>query len=790
MKRSVKRNVSAVSMAALGTVTIGGMLMATAGTAFAATPTPTIGIGLATGATVTNVYAGTNNQAAGSVTITINNQFAANDVIDVPILPNGAANVGTAAQAVYYSGAPTVTVSSNTTAETTDGDTAPVVTSSLATNPADSNAVKNAGYADELVLKFSNSFTGTTAGNPYTITLSGINYNVGSAASTVAPGTTPLPVSAGASYVPANTATAAPAAVSVVNAQIPNYQLTEAPTGVPAGATAAPIANLTLKEVTPGTFPASTANAYSISVPVGSGTLAGTATITATGFTIATYTAGATTPCGTPGTSIQVAADTNGKYTFCVVTTTNTTTGAGSLVVSNMAVTPTVGGGSTIPVTVTPAAGATTYTTPNPAVTVVTVPAAVSGYTADDTAAQAALSAAATDKTAGRTVGAVVLASDAEYQDALAASYLIHATLPAQDATGTSIAGGSTSNPVVLNPYDTTNESATAAAQVIRKLGVGTVYIIGGTMAISQDVQNQLAKIQVGTVNNQPVYLQVIRIAGQTAEQTAAMVAGYPLSTAGTLPATPGAYGMYNSGNSESTTPTAAAAAGNPTTAILVDADEFQDALSAAPIASRYNLPVLLNAGGQGLDTSASAALANLHVQQVIVVGGSAAVSDQAVQSLQAAGYSVLRIAGPTFDATSNLLAQFEVNSFTTPVTNVTGTRDGLNAAGAVPATTKSFQVGTSRGDAYQDALASAQVLGSTTSLSPLLLNTNTSTISTGAGNFLSQHGPNAKFQVYTDGTTTGNPGTVQIYQDQVFGGSLAQTPALIQSELNSIAGA
>ena len=236
---------------------------------------------------------------------------------------------------------------------------------------------------------------------------------------------------------------------------------------------------------------------------------------------------------------------------------------------------------------------------------------------------------------------------------------------------------------------------------------------------------------------------------------------------------------MYNSGASESTTGPAAAVP----TAILADADEFQDALAASSLASGLKIPVLLNAGGQGLDTGAAAALTNLGVKQVYVVGGSAAVSDQAVKDLQGAGIAVLRIAGTTFDQTANLLAQFEVNNAAAGGTvAVPAAITGLNLGGPT------FAVGTSRGDAYQDALASAQILGGAGTVSPLLLNTNTSTASTGATSFLTGHGTMGGFSVYNP--TTGAATTEMINGDTVFGGTLAQTPALVQGELNSIAGA
>lgn len=806
IKRSVKRNATAVGMAALGTVTVGGLLMTTAGTAFAAVPT-TAQDTLVSGPTT--VYPGMTGQAAGSVALKISNTFSAGDQIDVPIVdqtsipaysaaaPTG--QTGTTAQSVNYTSIPTVTVT-NSSALPNSADVAPTLTETLTTNPNDSTANKNAGLKDMLVITIGNTANTAAPTDTYTVTLSGIQYDVGASAPAGSVYMEPVyEANSGTGAGPyAFTSTGTPsttAGTPVANANVSPYQVSQTPTGVPASSTAAALSNLVLKEIVPGTFPATSSGEVYTIYP-SAGAFEGTATVTATGFTVAPYTNGA---CGTAGSTATASPTTapttiNGKsypigvYQFCVVGPTTTT--PGSLTVSGMGYNASGVGPGGVSITVS-ANGATAlpgfYQASQDGVTVVNQQT-VAGYTADDTAAQAAAKAAATEATPAGTAHAVILASNAEYQDALSASFLIHSVLPAQNIDGSSVTTPSGVNPLLLNPYDTSNEAATAAAQEIRKLGAGTVYVIGGTDAISSDVTNQLSKIQIGTnALGQPVYLQVVRIAGYTAEETAAMAAQYPSANPGTLPATPAAYGMYNSGASEST---ASAAGTTLSTAILADGNEFQDALAASGLASAYRLPVLLNAGGQGLDTSAASAIQNLHIQQVIVVGGSAAVSDAAVTGLENLGVSVLRIAGTTFDATANELAQFEVNDYPSGGTTAAPTKqDGL----ASPANNMAQQmtVGTSRGDAYQDALSSAQLLGTDTGgvpvVDPLLLNTNTSTVSTGTADFLTTHGtaPGGTFSVYGP-TGTGVP--EQVLGDVVFGGTLAQTPTVVQTELNDIA--
>lgn len=182
-KRSVKRNVGTVGMAALGTVTVAGGLMALPGTAFAlSNPSPTTVKIASSGAP--NVFPGQNNQPAGSITLTINNSFNKGDTIDIPIMPAGSANgtvsgETTPAYAVTYSATPTVTVSGPNT--NSSSDITPTVTTSLVTNSADSAADQDASIKDELVLTIGDYSAGTTS-DTYTFTISGIKYNVGSSA--------------------------------------------------------------------------------------------------------------------------------------------------------------------------------------------------------------------------------------------------------------------------------------------------------------------------------------------------------------------------------------------------------------------------------------------------------------------------------------------------------------------------------------------------------------------------------------------------------------------------------
>ncbi|HET9690769.1 MAG TPA: cell wall-binding repeat-containing protein [Acidimicrobiales bacterium] len=790
----------------MGSATLAGGLVLATGSAFAAAPTTFT----AAASSAPNVYPGATGQPAGNVTLTLSNNFGSGDEVVIPIEPNGAANgstnpTETAAQAqasaVTYTATPTVTpgaFASGAGAGSTS-DTAPAITATLATNPADPAGAQNAGLKDELVLKFTNSATGTAA-DTYSIALSGIKYDVGSAAGSTGGA---VPIDVAPSYEVAGLPPGTPSTPATVqNATLQNTTVTETPTGVVAGSTGDAVNPFAVTESVPGTIGKGTA-----SLAPSAGTFTGSATVTATGFTVAAVPTSGTCPT-TGGSSTATVAANGGSYTFCVVS--NTTTTPGSLTISGITYSaPASDGPVTVTLTTQNAGntGTNTYTTTQPGITTVAV-SRVAGQTADDTAAQAANSAFPNGATAA------LLASDAEYQDALAASYLESQPLKTQS---TAFFGGGTQTssrtPLLLNPYDAPNggESATAAANAIRKLGVNTVYIIGGTSAISADVATQLSQTQIGTApfTGQPIYLQVIRIAGQTAEQTAAQVAQYSSTTANTLQPTPGAYGLYNSGASESTSgPTTAVP-----TAIVANSTTFQDALASSGLANNAGLPIVLTPAGQGLDSSAAGALTNLGVKQVLVVGGNLAVSDQAVSDLQKLGISVLRIAGTTFSATAEELALFETQTNTQQASGSTAATqpDGLGspttAAANAGQNSPTLTVATSRGDDYADALSSSQVVGyanstgagpRTITVVPLLLNADVANIGNGTADFLNRAGtaPGTTtnggglktYPAAAAGATQGAAVVEHVLSDIVFGGTLAQTPTLVQTELNDIA--
>lgn len=79
--------------------------------------------------------------------------------------------------------------------------------------------------------------------------------------------------------------------------------------------------------------------------------------------------------------------------------------------------------------------------------------------------------------------------------------------------------------------------------------------------------------------------------------------------------------------------------------AIIATGDSFPDALSAAPLAKKYNAPILLT-DSKTLTTSVSSELDRLAVKNVFIVGGTGAVSKDVENSITQKGITVVRLAG------------------------------------------------------------------------------------------------------------------------------------------------
>jgi putative cell wall-binding protein len=349
--------------------------------------------------------------------------------------------------------------------------------------------------------------------------------------------------------------------------------------------------------------------------------------------------------------------------------------------------------------------------------------------------------------------GNVVLATAADPYDALSASYL-------EGELGTG---------VLITPPSSSGAIDPSTLQALKVGGVTRVYVVGGPDAVTPQ--------EITTLQNTPAYNcggltttgQNITVEpaiyGQTADQTAKMIASYLSSGeggVGSLPTLAGAYSNASAYNQTSGNASATVTTGSPKTAIVVANTDWQDADTIAGIAYKYHIPVLLTPA-TALGSSAQAELSSLGITQVIAVGGQLALSNAVVTSIQAMqvngqAISVLRIAGQDYTQSAADIAAFE---------------------GAVlnwPQTTLYVAQGTNAGTGWGDSLAAAPLMSQ--NQAGLLL-----TVSPTAG-----EGSYTAAALKTAGTPPSGLGGGVTTGIQVLGGPYAVTASTISSMQASLA--
>ena len=253
-----------------------------------------------------------------------------------------------------------------------------------------------------------------------------------------------------------------------------------------------------------------------------------------------------------------------------------------------------------------------------------------------------------------------IVASGLSYPDALAASYL----------------AGAADSPVVLT--DPSRLSA-AALGALQDVGASGAIVVGGTSAVSDAV---IADMEAAG-------LEVDRVAGNDRYATARAVAeSVPEEQIGSLD---GSIGR---------------------TALLASGQGFADALSGGPLAYASAFPMLLTPQAT-LSPQATAAINALDIEQVVILGGTAAVSPAVQTQLEALDVEVRRIAGADRTTTAHAIAEVAVDELGFSVTHV-------NLA---------------RGDDFADALAGSSNAGE--ELAPILLTLTPNSLGSAAANYL-----------------------------------------------------
>jgi putative cell wall-binding protein len=607
--------------------TVGGLVLATGGTALAAP----VGSSSAASGTAPVLNPGTTANAVADLTVGIPNLRSVGDTVTVQLGAPGF-NCATTGATVGFSGTPTVTVtgpfsaSLGSTAGTNTADVKPTFTFATAST---AGACTVAGIKDQLVITLTNS---GPAGDFYTLTVAGQKIDVGSK---ITPGNITETVNA----LPAVTV------ASVVNTKLTVSKLV---------ATTPTATNVAIGDIT-----AADVSAMHITGAI-TYTLANAVWNTATAPTM-TGPAGLTWTFTGQGTSALVATPAG---------TAPTT--ASTYVLSKATIDPAGAGG-------------------------ITVTASYSGGTIG--AADVAVGGAATSKWTGgvdryataaqlfssKFAGApsAVLASGTNFPDALSAS-----SLAARLGTGV----------LLTDP----NTLVQPTSQAVITNGVITVYIVGGTAAVSQGVENQLKAMHVNNAPLSPL-VNVVRISGADRY------------------ATSNAINLFADSN---TGPTVTGG-----TAVVATGVNFADALAIGPAVWDQTFLMVLT-DSSSLSASAQSTLVNLGVSNVLIVGGTSAVSANVESQIKALGITVsYRIQGADRTQTAAQIAKWETGGVgALPATSAYGALDGLG-----------WGVGTvniARGDAFPDALAAGPVEGSNNQV--ILLTGSASQLGAGIPAFLS----------------------------------------------------
>jgi putative cell wall-binding protein len=224
-----------------------------------------------------------------------------------------------------------------------------------------------------------------------------------------------------------------------------------------------------------------------------------------------------------------------------------------------------------------------------------------------------------------------VVATGETFPDALAGNYL----------------AGALTAPIVLTQRD---QLPAPSAAALADLKVVNVTLLGGTAAVSDAVETDL----------KAKGYKVERVAGTDRYDTARVLAEKP-----------GAEAVGSEGAKK--------------TAILASGENFPDAIAAGPLSYAGRFPTLLT-NADHLAPAAKSGLSTLGIQQVLLLGGTAAISPTVEAELTAAGMSVVRLAGVDRSDTAAKIADFAVSKL-----GFTNTRVTL-----------------ARGTAFPDALAGA----------------------------------------------------------------------------------
>jgi putative cell wall-binding protein len=262
------------------------------------------------------------------------------------------------------------------------------------------------------------------------------------------------------------------------------------------------------------------------------------------------------------------------------------------------------------------------------------------------------------------------------------------------DALTGNFLAGSRGGPILLTAAQTL---PTATRDALTALRATNVIILGGESAVSRNIETGLR-----------ANYSVTRIGGANRYATAQQVA----AAGGTVGSTEGR--------------------GN--TALLASGVNFPDALVAGPLGYAGRLPVEIT-DPRTLSPETSASLTSLAIRHVVIVGGTAGVSQAVENAVTAKGLTVTRLQGPSRQATAVAVANY-----------ATGTASGLGFSKAL--------VDLATGANFPDALTGGPSAGR--DKAPLLLTVNATTLGSETQAYLT-----ANSATLTGGRVFGGPSAV-----------------------------
>lgn len=114
--------------------------------------------------------------------------------------------------------------------------------------------------------------------------------------------------------------------------------------------------------------------------------------------------------------------------------------------------------------------------------------------------------------------------------------------------------------------------------------------------------------------------------------------------------------------------------------AVIVNGENYPDALAAAPLAAKYESPILLT-GTDSLNAYTSSEISRLNVKNVFIVGGKGVVSQSVEDSLKSKGIKVTRLSGDDRYGTALAVAKKVGKSKEAVLVNGNDFKDGMTIA-------------------------------------------------------------------------------------------------------------